>query len=227
MTKVIFILVIFLISCGNKKENQETAHIEPAVFFAPENEPVGEPADESPDDFFRVIEIGENYRVVQLHEEPGWEWRYEIFNNAGEVVFEHESFRGGFKYVGENLLQFHLGAGTYAWSQIYYCPREDILSEEFGSSFFLKDRLIAQFTYDENNERGIIVRDIFDPEIFYAEFSANDYVDDLHFSASGDINYLGNNEIEISGLFRGEDFSETSFIICIDDSVESATQSSR
>jgi hypothetical protein len=165
-------------------------------------------------DFINIIDSGDNFRVIQLSESV-MDLRFEILDNFGEIVWYWESWRGGFDFFGDNLLLYSTGAGTYAWWQIYFCPRENILSDEFSNPFFLKDRLIALFDFNENSERTVVIRDIFDTEIFYMEFPVSDYVDDLRFTASGIITYLGNDIIEVSHLFFGDDYSEAIFSFSI------------
>lgn len=215
----LIIILLVLASCGERSETIyfDNTEIEPDTFeieVLAENTERSEPVDPKEEDEFSIIESGDNFRVLQLSESE-IDLRFEILNNSGEVIWDCETWRGGFEFIGDNLLRYSAGGGTYTWGQIYFCPREDILSEEFMNPFFLKDRLVALFDFDENKGRTIVVRDIFDPEKFYREFILSDYVEDLRFTVSGTITYLGNDEIEISELFFGEDYDEAIFVLSI------------
>ncbi|MCL2604203.1 MAG: hypothetical protein FWD90_06970 [Defluviitaleaceae bacterium] len=214
----VIVILLSLVSCRTGKQTQKNMYEYeeiPIHKVLPNESPLAETSNEEEDNFFGIIESGENFRILQLSESK-MDLRFEIIDNSGETIWNWDCWgRGGFDFVGDNLLRYRTGAGTYAWWEIYFCPRKGILSEEFSNPFFLKDRLVALFGFDENSGRTVVIRDIFDKEIFYLEYYINDFVDNLHFTASGSITYLGNDEIEISDLFFGDDFSEANLILSI------------
>jgi len=192
----IFLILIFFTSCG-KKELTQTAMHEPEETHAYE---ISSHENETYDceNFFLLVESGENFRVVQPYEESPWHLRYEIFNNNGESIFREETHRPAhLKYVSDDILEYIIYVTGVSFLT-FYSQSGEILSENISNAFFLKDRLVAHFGIDHRNDI-IIVQDIFDPEIFYREFfigfcsefgpSMVPYVE---------INYLGNDEFEIS-----------------------------
>ena len=160
---------------------------------------------------YEIIDSGDNFRVTRRGE---WDLLFEIIDNYGDVIWYWECWgRGWFSFTDSALLRYSAGAGTYAWLAIYFCPRENLLSEMFFNPFFLKDRLVALFDFDENYGRTLVVRDIFDAAVFYFSRPLSDFVADLRPTFSGGITYIGDGEIKISHLYYGDDYQQAVFVV--------------
>jgi len=115
----IFILFIFLVSCGGDKiiESLHFEYVEEESLEIPQVPEASSPAlaeEESspfeslaPIDDYAVINNGKNFRVLQLYNsQPGY-FRYEIVSNSGEVVYHADTRDNAwFERFNEDILQF-------------------------------------------------------------------------------------------------------------------------
>ena len=150
--------------------------------------------------YWQVIESGGNFRIVQVYEIPSWYLRYEILSNRGDVVFSQVTSRPAqIRYVSEDVLEFRLSTGTFAWWSQYYHVEDDMLSEPFNGYFHIRDSLIAYLRPINNDEWQVAVRDIFDAESFYLEFAFENSAL-RHQPAGSYVEYIGNNQIRVTYL---------------------------
>jgi len=162
---------------------------------------------------WRVIESGDHFRVVQIYESPSWYRRYEMFSNSGEVVFSHStSGNTRISNVGESVLEFRQGAGTFAWWGQFYHIEDDLLSEAFNNHFHLRDSLIG-YLHWLDDEWKVVVRDAFDIERFYMEFVFT--LDELRPVPAGTtLEYLGENQLKVTYLSSdGVSFDENVILL--------------
>jgi len=123
-------------------------------------------------DYWRVIDSDDNFRIVQIYESPSWYLRYEIISNSGEVVFSHvTSGNAWIENVEPSILEFRHSAGTFVWWGLFYHLDDDTLSEVFNGHFHLKGSTIAYLNRVDDDQWQVIVRDAFDVDRFYVEFS--------------------------------------------------------
>jgi len=205
----ILLVIVFLAAC-----NSQAAHYTEIIDFETEtdNNLAGATKNNSPDttnNYSKIIERGSNFRIIQTDESRSWHLLYEIYNNNGEVVWSYTTDRPAWiKYADENLLEFGASAGTNVRWGNFYSIENDILSDVFMNTTYIKHEIIAYAERLNGNEWRLVVRNVFDLEKFYEEF----FLDGLHLTHSTYVQYAGDNKIEIAALSDGVDFDKSAFI---------------
>jgi len=163
-----------------------------------------------------AIENGYNFRVVRTNEDnenaiP--EFRYEVFNNNGEIVRSGTGWRiPSFININENVLKISIGVGTGTQMVQFYSAKNDMFSEVFDTPIVITNELIGLLRWSDSDELNLIVRDIFDIEIYYNEFLLENFSSVANpIDALKGIEYLGNDKLEVTYL-SGEHFVEKSII---------------
>jgi len=161
-----------------------------------------------------VIKRGSNYRIVET-DEP-FVLCYEILNNSGEVVRSGTGWRmPSFSNISEDVLEISIGAGTGTQMVQFYSAKNDILSEVFDTPIAITDELIGLLRRSDNDTINLIVRDIFDTEIYYNEFLLEDFSSVANpIDALIQVEYLGNGRVEVTYLSE-QDFVEITTILVL------------
>ena len=214
---IIFIMIVFLFAaaCGSQIiSNSEVA----GYAFEADSTPTIEPMDYLSTifiDYWKIIDNGRNFRIVQLYEYPSWYHRYELLNNNGETVFYFTTSRPAWiEHVNDDVLQLSVSAGTNViWSK-YYSAESDTLSDVFYNVELLEGENIAYISRDDDYRHMIVVRNIFDKEIFHREFFFDEFAPGTLVTSSTTMVYLGDSQLYIDFLEYGGVFDK-SIILCI------------
>lgn len=120
----------------------------------------------------RIITSRKNFIIYR---EDNFQVRYDIFDNAGNVVLSNKTDRPiKINMYGENLVDIAIGMGTGLIVHKYYCVDANIFSQDFKYVLANTDSLIAYIAVPQENSlesRHVVVQDIFDNKVFYKEFS--------------------------------------------------------
>jgi len=82
-----------------------------------------------------------NYRIVETAEP--FVLRYEIMNNSGEVIKSFETNRPAtLGFIGENIVELWVSAGTGIGWGVYYSVKDDMLSDVFDFPIAITGELI-------------------------------------------------------------------------------------
>jgi phosphate transport system substrate-binding protein len=180
-----FIELCGIVSVGYSPREIPSEEISSSAEIIPEDAAPWQPA---------VISCGDNFRIVHL--EPRL-YSYKIFSTDGELVFENSTHRpASIHHVCDDILEHVENAGTSAvWSR-YYSVGDDMLSDNFYHAFYLEDRLVALVDFYKSSS-VIVVRDIFDAEIFHREFYIGNCADPSAVPCFS-VAYMGGDEIRLS-----------------------------
>ena len=160
----------------------------------------------------KVVEYGSNFRIIKLNADNAnaiAEFRYEVFNNEGEVVMGGVGWRPpSFNIINDYILEISVSAGTGIQMVQYYLAEKDMLSEAFNTPILITNKLIGLFKWSDEYDVVLIVRDIFDTEIYYNEFLLEDFANVANpMDAIIQIEYLENIGLKITYL-SGEYFNK-------------------
>jgi len=161
-----------------------------------------------------VIESSPNYRIVET-DEP-FVLRYEILNNSGEVVKSFDTNRpAGLGLISENVVGLWVNTGTGTSWGVFYSVEDDILSETFDTPLMITDERIGLLRWSDNGAVILIVRDIFDTEIYYNEFLLEDFSTTANpIDALIQVEYIGDGELEVIYM-SGQNFIEITVIFVL------------
>jgi len=100
----------------------------------------------------KIIDFGENYRVINLSKNHIPKYRYEINNSCGEIVKKEIVKRIApiIRYVDESLLEIRIGVGTGLFRCQYFNSKDDVMSEIFYSPVLVKDEKIVYMDSNDN-----------------------------------------------------------------------------
>ena len=110
----------------------------------------------------------------------------------------------------DNIVQVRVGAGTNAGNYWFYDIENGQVSDTFSNISAIKDRIIAYMDFVDDDVR-LIVRDMFDEEIYYKDFDINFSNLVILESILLDVDFLDNDRIQVkylSGTER-EEVTET------------------
>ena len=211
----IFVLLIYFVfvSCTNEGDNEQR-------FYVPLNYEYNEESNTSQciaDENELVLLCYPHFRVIYISSLPDSRYyRYEIFNNNGELVKYRTIWRVQpcVSYINENVIKILTSPGTNIRQVLFYSITNNVFSDIFESPFILYDEIIA-YIEKHDNEHKLVLRNIFNAEIYYNEISLEEfYLSGNPFFSILEIEYLGFGRIEITFL-TGEDFNLTSKILDI------------
>jgi len=104
-------------------------------------------------------------------EQKGFGYYYEIYDKQGDVVLAKESSRPTeITMLGETIVDIKIGMGTGLAVHTYYDVEGNRFSEEYTYVAAASGNLVAYVDGESLNDRTLVVRDIFDREIFYKSF---------------------------------------------------------
>jgi hypothetical protein len=164
-----------------------------------------------------IISSGKNFKVYDITKDNQPEYRYEIYNDKGEIVKSETVWRiePHIEYLDDNtLLSIRISVGTGTALCQYYDVKTGVFSEIFES---VKSAEYGKVVYMDslNNKFKLIVRDIFDKLVYYNEF-------ELDFSPIAnpsdvllDVKFLNENTLQVSYL-SGDEYDEKTTIIKLD-----------
>jgi len=159
-----------------------------------------------------IIESGPNFRVVRINEgdiNNVPKFRYEVFNNRGETIRVGTGWRvPSFYHISDDVLEISIGAGTGMRIVQFYSPENDLISEVFTNPILITHELIGLLKWDDANSLALFVRNIFDKEIYYKEFTLENFAAVANpMDAVVRVEYLGDSTLEIIYL-SGEDLDK-------------------
>jgi len=159
-----------------------------------------------------IIESGLNYRIIKVGKDAENDvpkFRYEVFSNYGRVVREGIGWRvPTFRNINENLLKISIGVGTGIQMVQFYSAKNDAMSEVFNTPILITDELMGLLRWYDANVITLVVRNIFDKEIYYNEFLLENFAAVANpADAIIRVEYLGSGVLEIIYL-SGESFGE-------------------
>ena len=114
-----------------------------------------------------ILEQGKYYCI---YKGPLTEVTYHIYNSEGEIVLEETTDRPlEIAMIGNYIVDVSTGFGTGIIEHRYYDVATDCFSKGFFDVIACCDELIA-YIGGENQERKIVVENIFDYTLFYKEY---------------------------------------------------------
>lgn len=199
---IIIILVLFAFAACNSPSEKPPETIE-------NNET--EPTEDYIENDIIIVESDPHFRIIEA-EEP-FHYIYEIYNKHGELVKRSDAISRPMwvEYVSENILGINIGVGIGIRAVSYYSVENDIFSDVFDFSHFIKDELIAYMAWYSEGYK-LTIQNIFNSETYLKEFWFEDFAAIAAPSASVQVEYLGNNQIRIDYL-SGEDYEESYLIL--------------
>jgi len=148
-----------------------------------------------------VLENNKHFRIIQPDDLPLWYLRYEILNSDGDVVSCFiTSAAAWIEYVNEHTIEIGWSAGTGVRVVRFYSIDHDVFSEYFISPFLLCDEKIAYINRSNEGYLMLVVRDIFDSEVFHENFFFDDFSPGAYPTSSTHVVYLGNGMLKITSL---------------------------
>jgi len=173
--------------------------------------------DEMHNGYWKIVDSGENFRIVQLYEDLPWYYRYELIDNNDEIIFYFVTSRGAWiERIREDVIKLSVRAGTNVrWSR-FYSTRDNILSDAFQNSELLECGNIA-FINSSEDVWKVIVRDIFDADVHFKDFLFDEFAPHAFVTTSTYIACMGGGRIKIDSLGRGDDFETSVVLLCIRD----------
>ena len=112
-----------------------------------------------------------------------------------------------------------VSAGTGIWSSQFFSARRNTLSESFQSPIWITGELIGQLSRSDTNEMTLIIRNIFDEEVYHNSFTLVNFTNVANpISSIVFMEYLGHGMLDITFL-AGDNFyhkNATCAIECID-----------
>ena len=161
MKKLIAILlclvsVFALFSCD--KTEAEPDEIDESIENTETADPEASKENHAPKQYFKL-------------EQKGFGFYYEIYDKQGNVVLSKETSRPTeITMLGETIVDIEIGMGTGLQVHTYYDVEGNRFSEEYVYVAAASGNLVAYVDGESLNDRTLVVRDIFDREIFYKSF---------------------------------------------------------
>lgn len=126
-----------------------------------------------------VLDSGKYYRIYKGSTN---QIRYDIYNYGGEIVLSEETEHPlEIRTINGNIIDIEIGMGTGITIHKYYDVDENVFSQEFQYVLSNLEQLIAYVDVPKANpleNRKVIVRNIFDKQLFYKEYELDfSYVD--------------------------------------------------
>ena len=152
------IITISLFSCdtANKDTENDTANTE---LSDKDDSTTDTPANDTNKQYYK-IEKTELTRV-----------RYYIYDSNGNTVLSDETDRPlDISMLGDNIVDICIGMGTGLSIHKYYDVQNNRFSEEYTYVAAFSGNLVAYIDGDSLYNRTLVVRDIFDRNIFYKAF---------------------------------------------------------
>lgn len=158
----------------------------------------------------KMMDSGKNFKVFDISSNNNPEYRYEIYDNHGNIVKSEIAFRVEPKITysaDRTLLSIQIGGGTGVFLTQYYDILKDLFSEIYDSPFAVKNRKVAYMELSNGNLE-LVVRDIFDKSEYYKGFKLN--FSPVANPADAIINakFLGESTLEVTYL-SGEKYDST------------------
>ena len=150
----------------------------------------------------KLLSSGKNFKTFDISKGDNTEYLYEIYNNSGEVIKSETVVRRfpALNYQSDSLLSIEIGVGTGVWLTQYYDTVKDHFSEVFESPIVVRNNKVA-YMIISNNIYKIIIRDVFDENKYYKEFSLDDFAKVANpVDALIDIQYLDDDRLQVAYL---------------------------
>jgi len=158
-----------------------------------------------------VVESGSNFRVTRIDDDinDAPKFRYEVFNNQGKTVWEGTGWRApSFRNISDDVLEISIGAGTGTQMVQFYSSKNDLISEVFNNPILVTYELIGLLRWDDASTLTLFVRNIFDKDTYYKEFTLESFAAVANpMDAIVKVEYLDNSTLEITYL-SGENFDK-------------------
>ena len=126
-----------------------------------------------------IIDSGTYYRIYKGNINQVC---YDIYNSDGEIVLSEKTDRPlEINMINDDIIDIKIGMGTGITIHKYYDVDENVFSQEFQYVLSNLEQLIAYVDVPKANpleNRKVIVRNIFDKQLFYKEYELDfSYVD--------------------------------------------------
>lgn len=156
------------------------------------------------------------YKIINKSENDNQKYQYIIYNLDKEVVLDEETTREpAVNYLGDGLFEIVTSHGSPALLYRYYDIFNDTLSEDsFWNRAAVKGHAIAYMDLTQDSKLVLIVRDIFNKDIYYNEFERNFSPNAVPSSALTDAEFINDDTLNITYL-KGEDSEEVTETIHI------------
>ncbi|MDR0890224.1 MAG: hypothetical protein LBM28_06240 [Oscillospiraceae bacterium] len=119
-------------------------------------------------------------------------YTYYIYSQAGECMDEGTDTvkPPTIQYASESIVSVCFHRGTYAQLYRFYETHEEEISQSYWNPYLIQERLIVYYDGDSGK---LIIRDIFNTELYYKEFSR-----DISTSAHPKATELSESELKIT-----------------------------
>ena len=163
------IMMISLVSCDTANENKGTNN-------DTDNDTVNAEAsgkDDAEEDTVPTdkADADTNKQYYKIEEIELTRVRYYIYDSDGNVVLSDETDRPiDISMLGDNILDICIGMGTGISIHKYYDVQNNRFSDEYACVVASSGGLVAYIDGESLSDRTLVVRDIFDVDIFYKVF---------------------------------------------------------
>lgn len=124
------------------------------------------------EDFGEIIDQDEGYTLYGNVAE-GW-YLYEIYDMEGNVIEEEEKFScPHICMLSDDIVHVFVGAGTNVWFDWYYDRWSGEKSETYYTAIAREGRLIAYMELEESDSPFLVIRDVFDENLYYQKVKRN------------------------------------------------------
>lgn len=151
------ILCCLMSACRAKPAVSENAITEITVFQSGEE---------------RLIDSGNFYRI---YKESAFKMHFHIYNSLGEIVLSESTDRPlNINMVNDNLVNIRISMGTGIAMNRYYSVDKNVFSQEYTYVVANRDEVVAYIDVPDQKpfeNRKIVVRNVFNSDALYKEFS--------------------------------------------------------
>ena len=154
------IMLISLVSCDTANKNKDT-----------DNDTVNTESSEKDDGTTASSISNTNKQYYKIEKKVLTKVRYYIYDSDGNTVLSDETDRPlDISMLGDNIVDICIGMGTGISVHKYYDVQNNRFSEEYTYVAASSGNLVAYIDGDSMQDRRLIVRDIFNKNIFYKSF---------------------------------------------------------
>ena len=159
-----FVMIVSLFSCDTADKNKDTENDSINTEVSNKNTENNTTPTDKP-----TTDISKKY--YEIEEIELTKVRYYIYDPNGNVVLSEETDRPlDISMLGENIVDICIGMGTGLSIHKYYDVKNNRFSEEYSYVAAASGNLVAYIDGDSLSDRTLVVRDIFDKNIFYKSF---------------------------------------------------------